>query len=176
MSIENKTVLTPECLLEYNKRHLAARRPFLITICSIGAAATIAGLLLHFLGPKELYDPTSVTLLCGMLFLFGYLILRQTLLFKRSITKNHPSLGTESIIRFEEEHMEVTSTAKDHESHSTVSYTGITRVTESEHAIYLYLNRFSALIVGKEGFTEGSLEEFRTLIQTKVPPKKIRWK
>ena len=56
---------------------------------------------------------------------------------------------------------------------ASLSYDGILKVTESPDYYFLYIAEADALIVTKDGFTEGNEDDFRTLLRTVIDPKKL---
>ena len=69
----------------------------------------------------------------------------------------------------------VTHNAQNGES-SSLPYNGIRKVTESPDYYFLYIAEGDALIVSKSGFTEGSEQDFRTLLRTVIDPEKLHIK
>ena len=59
---------------------------------------------------------------------------------------------------------------------SSLPYNGIRKVTESPDYYFLYIAEGDALIVSKSGFTEGSEQDFRTLLRTVIDPEKLHIK
>ena len=57
---------------------------------------------------------------------------------------------------------------------TSLSYDSIQKVTESPDYYFLYVAEADALIVVKNGFTEGTENDFRTLLRTVIDPKKLR--
>ena len=56
---------------------------------------------------------------------------------------------------------------------ASLSYDGILKVTESPDYYFLYIAEADALIVVKNGFTEGNENDFRTLLRTVIAPQKL---
>ena len=69
----------------------------------------------------------------------------------------------------------LTHNAQNGES-SSLPYNGIRKVTESPDYYFLYIAEGDALIVSKSGFTEGSEQDFRTLLRTVIDPEKLHIK
>ena len=69
----------------------------------------------------------------------------------------------------------VTHNAQNGES-SSLPYNGIRKVTESPDYYFLYIAEGDALIVSKSGFTEGTEQDFRTLLRTVIDPEKLHIK
>ena len=59
---------------------------------------------------------------------------------------------------------------------ASLSYDGILKVTESPDYYFLYVAEADALIVVKNGFTEGNEQVFRILLRTVIDPKKLHIK
>ena len=57
---------------------------------------------------------------------------------------------------------------------TSLSYDSIQKVTESPDYYFLYVAEEDAHIVSKNGFTEGTENDFRTLLRTVIDPKKLR--
>ena len=173
MLIINRTAYTFDRLYEFNKRHLSFWRPLFIVLYAImGVCMTVALLL------QPIVQDLSVCIVSTAVLLFCILsILRLTVWFKRNVRKQ-PAINSVSEFRFTEDGMEEQATGGDHQlsSQTRMAYSGILRVTESENAYYLYISPNMAHIVAKDGFIEGSREDFEDLLRTKIEPKKLKWK
>ena len=66
----------------------------------------------------------------------------------------------------------LTHNAKNREI-ASLSYDGILKVTESPDYYFLYIAESDALIVAKDSFTEGTENDFRTLLRTVIEPQKL---
>ncbi len=69
----------------------------------------------------------------------------------------------------------LTHNAKNREI-ASLSYDGILKVTESPDYYFLYVAEADALIVAKNGFTQGTEQEFRMLLRTVIDDKKLHIK
>ena len=56
---------------------------------------------------------------------------------------------------------------------TSLSYDSIQKVTESPDYYFLYVAEADAPIVSKTGFTEGTENDFRTLLRTVIDPQKL---
>ena len=74
---------------------------------------------------------------------------------------------------FHEESFTETTVSDQSTNHSDNRYAAVQKVTESEHAFYLYIAPNAAHIVSKNGFTEGTEADFRILLRTVIDPKKL---
>ena len=74
---------------------------------------------------------------------------------------------------FHEESFTETTVSDQSTNHSDNRYAAVQKVTESEHAFYLYIAPNAAHIVAKDGFTEGNENDFRPLLRTVIAPKKL---
>lgn len=52
--------------------------------------------------------------------------------------------------------------------HLEIGYSQISKIVETKSLVVLMMGRFSAVIVYKDGFTKGTLEEFKQFIDKKI--------
>lgn len=179
MQIVNHTTYTYDCLMEFNRHY---KRKFNIAAnCILGIAsgilltALLVNLILYGAGitskPEwsDVFIPLAYSALAAFLILFPIII-------RRVGCRKGAAQHTEVTCRFTEDGFEENSTSATAQTESHYQYSLIVQITESEHYIYLFLNRVSAVIVDKQGFTEGTLNDFKTLLRTHVEAKKIHMK
>ncbi len=177
MSITNTTYYTFDVLMAFHRHH-RKRLQWLHIACNIvfGIYLAVFALLcvLSFLPEAETtvgVEEIIITLISTAFLLLD--ILRPRII-ARSIKKS-PNLNTRVDYAFYDEvFTEVTQGTQISES-STVHYAAIHRVTESETAIYLYINPMAAHIIDKRGFTSGDVTILKQLLRDRVDPKKIKF-
>lgn len=179
MEIKNKTAYTFDTLLKFQRRHgrgITLTMTILVCIsawillCSLGFS-----LLWFALGLAEAPE------LGNILYTAFYLVLCLVYvvfipLFRRYIAHKQAKRQTQVEYVFTEDHFIQTSTSDTLNGYVECKYDMLVRVKESKHAFYLYTNARTALIVSKDGFTEGNEEELRLLLRMVIEPKKLRIK
>ncbi len=128
-----------------------------LTICNIGNDfLPFAIILLVFVSIVE------------FLALFAYFINPQIKL--KNFTDNNIVINHFS---FEDKVIKLRSESKARKGESELPYSAFKKIDESSSAIYLFVNKSSALIVTKSEITEGSVDELKRFLISKVPNKKI---
>ena len=175
MEIKNHTAYTYDCLMEFNRQHqrkLITALTVIICVCSgIMLLAVIASAILSAL-EIEPFNTQIASAATVYILLALFLLLWPTLHRKKTCTKqaaNHTVVD----YTFTEEGFVENSTSDTVTSHSENKYTVIVSVTESEHYFYLYIAPNAAHIVSKNGFTEGTENDFRILLRTVIAPQKL---
>lgn len=79
-------------------------------------------------------------------------------------------------ITFREESFDIDILGQSTQSVESHSYSDIYKVRESANLIYLYLSSQSALMIDKNNFHQGELDDFRALLRAKVPNGSILFK
>ena len=74
---------------------------------------------------------------------------------------------------FEDKVIKLKSESKARKGESELPYSAFKKVDESSSAIYLFVNKTSALIVTKSEITSGSVDELKKFLISKIPNKKI---
>lgn len=74
---------------------------------------------------------------------------------------------------FEDKVIKLKSESKARKGESELPYYAFKKVDESSSAIYLFLNKTSSLIITKSEITEGSYEELKKFLISKIPNKTI---
>lgn len=108
-----------------------------------------------------------VCTICGIV-LFAYFLnprLKLKNFTDESIVSNH--------FAFDEKVIKISSESKKKSGSSEIPYSAFVRVDESSKTFYLFVNKTSALIITKSEITNGSAEELKKLLLTKIPNKKI---
>ncbi len=94
--------------------------------------------------------------------------------------KNAKKTAEQNIIaefEFNDTEILVTSVSSTEKSATRAKYDLITKVTRSKKSYFLFIrNSVSAFIISKNGFTEGTAEDFETLLRVNLEPKKIKFK
>ena len=177
MEIKNKTAYTYDILMEFNRQHqkkLITAMQIIICACAgVMILALIAGLTLNATLGGEPVTAVDFTLpliyVLGAAFLLAYPPIR-----RKMICTKQANLHTRVECTFTEEGFSEISTSDTVSEQRECKYAIITKVTESEHAFYLYIAPNAAHIIAKNGFTEGTENDFRTLLRTVIEPKKLR--
>lgn len=170
MEIKNQTIYTYNALMELSKNQAASPENkkshwFFLAVGILNTISLIRyGLHLLMGNRTPLYCLVFAGLvfveICFFMVLFAPQI-RAKRIAKRSMTISYG---------FTED--ELTHNAKNGEV-ASLSYDGILKVTESPDYYFLYIAEPDALIVSKNGFTEGNEQDFRTLLHTVIDPKKL---
>ena len=177
MEIKNTTSYTYDCIWEFNRSyHRRFRRTAnILTIVVTGLLLFLflmQGLLL-LLG-EELVLPVDssvkLVVILGILIIFNFIVV--PLLTKRTAHKQAAMENVTDYI-FTEDGFEQTSDSKSIKEHQQCRYDILVKVTESEHYFYLFINPRAAHIVSKNGFTEGTENDFRMLLRTVIEPQKL---
>ena len=176
MVIKNTTPYTYDILMEFNRQHqrkLILAMQVILCICAgVMVLALIAGLALTAAQGGE--PVAAVDFVIPVCYVLGaaFLVVYPPIRRKKVCTKQ-ASLHTQVECTFTEEGFSEISTSDTVNEQRECKYAIITKVTESEHAFYLYVAPNAAHIVSKSGFTEGNEQDFRTLLRTVIDPKKL---
>lgn len=176
MEIKNTTSHTYDTLMAFNRQHqrkLITAMTVIICICAgIMVIALIAGLILSATLGGDPFDASDFTLPLFYVIFAVFLLVWPSLRRKKICTKQ---AAVHNVVEytFTEEGFVENSTSDTVTGHSENKYAVIVKVTESEDAFYLYVNHLAAHIVSKNGFTEGTEQDFRTLLHTVIDPKKL---
>ncbi len=179
MEIKNQTSYTYETLMEFNRQHQrGVRLAVTILLCistGINLCQIILNLILLASGHEDTFDPDPIRVL-SMNVIFGILFLLIPLILRRRNCRKQDAAHMVTECIFTEEKYTETFTSDTTQQTSERKYDIITKVTESEHAFYLYIAPNAAHIVAKDGFTEGTEQDFRILLRTVVDGKKLHIK
>ena len=170
MEIKNTTPYTYDTLMAFSKHHDASPEGkrshwFFLAVGILNTVGLIRYGLHLLMGNRTLlYGLAFAGLvfveICFFLVLFAPQI-RAKRIAKRSMTVSYG---------FTEDGL--THNAKNGEI-ASLSYDGILKVTESPDYYFLYIAESDALIVSKNGFTEGTAEEFTALLRDKLGADKL---
>ena len=170
MEIRNTTPYTYDTLMAFSKHQAASPEGkkshwFFLAVGILNTVSLIRyGLHLLMGNRTPLYCLVFASLvfveICFFIVLFAPQI-RAKRIAKQGVTVSY---------NFTEEGL--THNAKNGEI-ASLSYDGILKVTESPDYYFLYIAEADALIVAKDGFTEGNEDDFRTLLRTVIDPKKL---
>ena len=100
--------------------------------------------------------------------LFGYFInpiIKMKKFSEENIVLNHFS--------FEDSAIKIESKSKKRNGSSEIPYSAFTRIDESGTTFYLFVNKTSALIITKASITDGTTDELKSFLLSKIPNKKI---
>ncbi len=170
MEIKNTTPYTYDALMAFSKHQAASPEGkrshwFFLAVGILNTVGLIRYGLHLLMGNRTLlYGLAFAGLvfveICFFLVLFAPQI-RAKRIAKRSMTVSYG---------FTEDGL--THNAKNGEI-ASLSYDGIQKVTESPDYYFLYIAEADALIVLKNGFTEGNEADFRLLLRTVIAPEKL---
>ena len=176
MEIKNKTAFTYDTLMEFNRQHQRVIKCVMTVLWAIlGGLILLTLLLLGLLLVLDrivLPNPSTIVMLSLLLILVALRLIITPIQLKRAVRKR---ADQHSVVDYEfhEESFTETTVSDQSTNHSDNRYTAVQKVTESEHAFYLYIAPNAAHIVSKNGFTEGNENDFRTLLRTVIDPKKL---
>jgi hypothetical protein len=176
MSITNTTFYTFEVMMAFHRHHRKRLQwvHIALNIC-YGFYLTDFALLcvLSLLPAAETTVGIEKVVFALASAAFLILDIASPRILARQIRKNPAFDARVDYAFYDEVFTEVTQGEKISES-STVHYAAIHRVTESETAIYLYINSMAAHIIDKRGFTSGDVAILKQLLRDRVDPKKIK--
>ena len=177
MEIKNTTPYTYDLLMEFNRQHqrklMTAMTVIICAFAGLSTLALIAGLILYAslggnpIPPSDFVIPVVYDILAVFLLLWPHH-------HRKKVCTRQADLHTVVELTFTEEGFSEDSTSDIVNGHRDCRYAVVTKVTESEHAFYLYINPNAAHIVSKDGFAEGTENDFRLLLRTVIDPKKLR--
>ena len=179
MEIKNQTAYTYDTILEFQRRHgrgIILTMVILVCVCT-GILLCSLGfdLLLFALGLAEAPELARIlsTAFC-MILCVAYIVFIP--LFRRLVSRKQAKQNTLVEFVFTEEGFTTVSRSASMAGTTECKYDMLVRVKESKNLFYLYNNARTAFIVRKDGFTEGTEEDFRLLLRTVVDSKKLRIK
>ena len=170
MEIKNQTAYTYNALMAFSKNHAASPegKTSHWFFLAVGILNTV-GLIrygFHLLTGNR-------TLLYGLVYaglVFVEICFLLVLFAPQIRAKRIANRGATVSYGFTEDGL--THNAKNGEI-ASLSYDGIQKVTESPDYYFLYIAAADALIVSKNGFTEGTAEEFTALLRDKLGADKL---
>ncbi len=170
MEIRNTTLYTYDALMAFSKHQDASPEGkkshwFFLAVGILNTVGLIRYGLHLLMGSRTplycLVFASSVFVeICFFIVLFAPQI-RAKRIAKRSMTVSYGF--TEDGLTHNAKNGEITS----------LSYDGIQKITESPDYYFLYIAEADALIVAKNGFTEGNEDDFRALLHTVIDPQKL---
>ena len=170
MEIKNQTSYTYDTLMAFSKHQAASpddkKTNWLVWAAGILTTVSLIRYGIHLLMGNR--TPLYCLIFASSVFVeIGFFII----LFAPQIrAKRIAKRGATVSYGFTEDGL--THNAKNGEI-ASLSYDGILKVTESPDYYFLYIAEADALIVAKDGFTEGNEDDFRTLLHAVIDPKKI---
>ena len=170
MEIKNQTSYTYDALMAFSKHQAASpddkKTNWLVWAAGILTTVSLIRYGIHLLMGNRtplyclIFAGSVFTEICFFIVLFAPQI-RAKRIAKQGVTVSY---------HITEEGL--THNAKNGEI-ASLSYDGILKVTESPDYYFLYIAEADALIVAKDGFTEGNEADFRALLRTVIDPKKL---
>ncbi len=179
MPITNTTNYTLELLYSFNRHHIRTKCIIYYSICALTTVFSfLCSLVFLFaLIHPDIENPSVLRFLC-LLFILGfdtYTILATTVLLKWRV-KKQPCFNSHSEYTFYEDELVETSSTDNVSASSTVKYAQVYKVTENKHCIFIYMSGNQAFLIDKSGFTNGTAEQLRVLLRSKVDAKKLKLK
>ena len=175
MEIKNTTPYTYETLLEFNRQHRRKLiRTMIVIVCVCAGILLMAVIASAILAALEIAPfETQIAGTATVYILISVFLLLWPSLRRKKVCTKQAARHTVASLTFTEEGFMEDITADTFNSHSENKYFLIIKVTESDHAFYLYVAPNAALVVSKSGFTEGNENDLRLLLRTVVDPKKL---
>ena len=177
MEIKNTTAYTYDCLMEFNRSYLRRfrRTTNILAIVATGLLLFLFLLqgLLMLLGEEPVLPIDStvrLVVVLALLFILGFIVFPG--LTKRTVRKQSAMENVTDYL-FTDEGFEQSTVSNIQKVQEQCPYSILTSVTESEHYFYLFINPRAAHIVSKNGFTEGTENDFRILLRTVIEPQKL---
>ena len=170
MEIKNTTPYTYDALMAFSKHQAASpddkKTNWLVWAAGILTTVSLIRYGVHLLLGNR--TPLYCLIFAGSVFteICFFIILFAPQIHAKRIAKR----GATVSYGFTEDGM--THNAKNGEI-ASLPYDGILKVTESPDYYFLYIAESDALIVSKNGFTEGNENDFRILLRTVIEPQKL---
>ena len=173
MEIKNTTAHTYKALMAFAKHQASSPEGkkshwFFVAVSILNAASLIRFGLYLLMGNRA---PLYWMIFAGSVFILicSFIILFAPQIHAKRVAKQ----GMTVSYGFTEDGL--THNAINGET-TSLSYDSIQKVTESPDYYFLYIAEADALIVAKDGFTEGNEADFRTLLRTVIDPQKLHIK
>lgn len=179
MPVKNRTVYDYDLLLEFNRNHQRVYHLVLtVLLLIVGSAvlfSTAMGGIQFLLGHGPAPEPSTLVASALYLGFIGFYLIYVPLARRKSSRKNaERGMAVEYV--FGEDSFTAVTTSTVGREQGEMKYAVITKVTETESAYCLYVNRMAAHLVSKSGFTEGTAQDFVHLLRVNVDPKKLKIK
>ena len=152
---------------------------FIIIFCSViillGTAFELLTFLLFLISdtpiPSDLISLITLSLFLVILFIASNTWL--FFLYPRIFLKNHrKKYGDIPIFyEFNENNMSIKHTGADFNENITITYDKLDKVKETKKYFLLYPQRYSVYIIGKHEITEGTPDDLRNLLKSKLGKK-----
>lgn len=170
MPIEATTVYTQERLLRF-QNHLARLRK---VTWILSAVVTLLLLILSILSIVLIGNFTLLIYLFFMLFLDAFYVFC-FVIYPRITIKKSNALNAKVHFAFEEETLHAEATTESSSESSTLKYTSLVKICKKENELYLFIAPQRAFIVDLSDFSEEQICTLKSVLQTKIKPKKFKW-
>jgi hypothetical protein len=165
--LKNKTILNKDKHMTFT--HFIFKKRIIPMIIAIELLA-LTLLILSFMIKGDIMIKLTI-----FFFMITYpigMILSQKLTDKK-IIKSFLGLdeGIKIDYEFRDDDFDVFSKSNNIDSHSKAEYRMLLKVQEDKENIYLFVNTTNALIIDKNSFTEGTLDDFRKILSNKIDKK-----
>ena len=160
MEIKNNTIYTNDLVKEFLRVYYFDKIKTIRIIMNI----LIAILVVRFF---FLDNTTTMDIITFIFGLFGIIELNTNMLpytnYKRLEKRKDSILNTKIKYLFKEHNFMV-----DNGKEEYINYKDLYKVIESDNAYYLYINKYKAFIVSKEGISKNNIEKLSTNLKDKV--------
>ena len=176
MQIRNQTAYTYDCITEFNTQHQRSlKRVMTVLWVIVGILATLTLLMSVALLILDREAAPNAGLIFMLAIGVALAVLRLFVApsqVKRAI-RAQADKNNVVTYHFTDEEFEESTESVNNSSQSRNQYAVVTKVTESRRYLYLYISPTQAHIVDKQGFTEGTEQDFRALLRTVIEAKKL---
>lgn len=175
-----QTDCTYDMMLEFNRKGVLSPKQYrqmrVRRILSLVVLLLSVPLILWLFSSEKTFS-TGKLILCSDAFLIlilGLEFLTLYVIVPRQLKKS-PLIGSRIEYVFEEDVFRAEVQSASTESHETVRYDGLVKVTETEHLILLFTQPNVAHIVDKCGFTQGSPDDLKRILTATIPQDKLHF-
>lgn len=121
-------------------------------------------------------DTSSLRFPLTYIIVFDVLYLFLAFLLPRLTVKKAKNLDSEVTYCFTEENIQTTAKNRFVDENSIVRYDILTKIARNKSDLYLFVSRYQASIVDISGLSPDETAQLKAFLQTKVKPKKFKWK
>ena len=158
---KNKTEFTKKCLTSFQNLEIL-RRSWLVALCALGL------IILSFTIRDGKVMLNSIPFLVIGASVLPFYVALLKIMF---IIQNKKFKKTSLEYVFTDQKIMVSGKNETTNEQTELHYTDLVAVKQTKKFIYLYINKVSALVVDKSGFTSGSAEKLLSLIDLRCNKK-----
>ena len=159
---KNTTTLTKKSLHAFQAREML-KKSWIVAICSIGLIILAFGIR-----DGQVFLRSIPFLVIGACVYPFYIVLLEIIFARQN--KSFETTKLEYV--FTDEKIIVSGQSASTKESTELLYSSLVLVRQSRKMIYLYINKTSALVVDKNGFTVGNAEKLLSLIDLRFKEKK----